>query len=122
MDITNFDFSNIGRKRKSCSSCKSEAHTRPLCPEHPCSHCNAMGHVFSSEEALPLEEQEEQPSSSSSSSRSSSRNGIVDLTLDTDVKEALLIKKQQVWKYCFTYNASLGKDGMILMLISIYHI
>ena len=28
--------------------------------------------------------------------------GIVDLTLDTDVKEALLIKKQQVWKYCFT--------------------
>ena len=48
MDITNFDFSNIGRKRKSCTSCKSESHTRPLCPDHPCSHCNAMGHVFSS--------------------------------------------------------------------------
>ena len=48
MDITNFDFSNIGRKHKSCTSCKSESHTRPLCPDHPCSHCNAMGHVFSS--------------------------------------------------------------------------
>ena len=48
MNITNFDFSNIGRKRKSCTSCKSESYTRPLCPDHPCSHCNAMGHVFSS--------------------------------------------------------------------------
>ena len=48
MDISNFDFSNIGRKRKSCSSCKSEAHTRPLCPENPCLQCKEMGHVYSS--------------------------------------------------------------------------
>ena len=39
-------------------------------------------------------------------------NRIVDLTtLDTDVEEALLIKKQQVWKYWFFTMLHWGKMG-----------
>ena len=47
MDINmeGFDFSNPGRKRKSCTLCGSIEHTKPTCPNKPCSHCNEIGHL-----------------------------------------------------------------------------
>jgi len=47
MDITNFDFSNPGRKRKCCGECGSFDHTSPRCPNKPCSHCSEIGHIYS---------------------------------------------------------------------------
>jgi hypothetical protein len=46
INIEGFDFSQ-GRKRKSCAECGSIEHTSPRCPNKPCSHCNEIGHVFS---------------------------------------------------------------------------
>ncbi len=47
MDINfdDLDFSQ-GRKRKSCTVCNSIEHTKPACPNNPCSHCNEIGHIY----------------------------------------------------------------------------
>ena len=53
INIEGFDFSNLGRKRKSCAVlCGSIEHTKPTCPNKPCSHCNEIGHLST---ACPVE-------------------------------------------------------------------
>ena len=58
INIENFVFSDKGKQRKQCRICKSFEHTAPRCPTVPCSHCNMMGHVYSSCEIVENEKKE----------------------------------------------------------------